>query len=405
MGDPATTPTPHSTDAPQPVATVTGGSVAAGAGTPPTGPEYGIADPGAHFPVARRQVPRFGPYARWLRRVVATLLDGTILTAVTFLAVGPVAGPSALPIFLPGESLPAQSVDGATWQGSGWVIGTLVALVLLQAYTGTTPGKRAMGISVIGRDSGRPVGIVTTVLRWLAHFLDAILCIGYLRPLWEPERRTFADSLASTIVVRSRYPLPWSPGATAAKTWPGPQHRVAWWDRSVGRARTITTTAVVLCLVGVGFSVSETTGAVPFSAVSSCTVAQVAPFPSRSEGLTGFGASMDVAGRGEVTRLGISRPAPPPAGSTSIAVYLAGSSERDVEVEASILRADGTPAWTAREAFGSLSTGVTSPSQLSSLSVPDDVAAGLGTSWTWEVRLLVDGVVVEACTGEAPVQG
>lgn len=43
-----------------------------------------------------------------------------------------------------------------------------------------------------------------TVLRSLAHLLDGILLVGYLRPLWHAERRTFADSILGTVVLRTR---------------------------------------------------------------------------------------------------------------------------------------------------------------------------------------------------------
>jgi Mce-associated membrane protein len=359
-------------------------------------------------------VPPFGPYARWSRRVVAAILDGALLTGVTFLAVGPIAPPPVLPFFTPIGDIPVASVDGTTWQDSAWIIGTVVALILLQAYTGATPGKRTVGISVVHRETGRPVGIVTTVLRWLAHFLDAILCIGYLRPLWDKERRTFADGLLSTFVVRSARPLPWTlrtsapwtrqtmdpSGAPEAPSAPGTPPTVAWWDRSPGRARAITATATVLCLGGVGLSFSNSFQVLPLTGSSACAVTRVAP---SSEGLTGFGATMNVWGQGRDTRLGITRAAAPDPGSSSIAVDLAGATDGYVSIEAIVVRADGTRAWSTTEDFGALTMVDPLPSQAAWLHPSDGLPAGLDAGWTWEVRLIVDDVIVETCTGEAPV--
>jgi Mce-associated membrane protein len=49
------------------------------------------------------------------------------------------------------------------------------------------------------------------VARPFLHLADAILLIGYLRPLWHPRRRTFADSALGTVAVETRRPRlqPW----------------------------------------------------------------------------------------------------------------------------------------------------------------------------------------------------
>lgn len=107
------------------------------------------------------------------------------------------------------------------------------AMVCLQAFTGATPGKAALGIRVVGETSGRPVGVPRTVVRWLAHLLDAILFLGYLRPLWHVRRQTFADTLLGTIVVRA-----------------APDHFGAW-----------RITALVVGLVAAGLSVVTSGGA------------------------------------------------------------------------------------------------------------------------------------------------
>ncbi len=41
----------------------------------------------------------------------------------------------------------------------------------------------------------------------LAHFLDSLACyVGWLWPLWDPKRQTFADKIMSTVVVEQRKP-------------------------------------------------------------------------------------------------------------------------------------------------------------------------------------------------------
>ena len=57
-------------------------------------------------------------------------------------------------------------------------------MLALQGWTGATPGKRVAGVAVVRVSDGLPVGFLASGLRVVAHLLDAILLIGYLRPLW-----------------------------------------------------------------------------------------------------------------------------------------------------------------------------------------------------------------------------
>ena len=52
---------------------------------------------------------------------------------------------------------------------------------------------------------GSYVGGGTAFLRELAHVIDGLPCyLGYLWPLWDDKRQTFADKICSTVVVRTR---------------------------------------------------------------------------------------------------------------------------------------------------------------------------------------------------------
>jgi Mce-associated membrane protein len=139
-------------------------------------------------------------HASWTRRVVAALLDDALLGGITWLTLGDgVAAPSLTPIFTSGAT------SGATpWWHSLWVVGAVVVMLGMQADTGWTPGKLVAGIAVVRERTLRPAGFLRTLARLVAHVIDAILFIGYLRPLWEPRRRTFADSMLETVVVLRR---------------------------------------------------------------------------------------------------------------------------------------------------------------------------------------------------------
>jgi Mce-associated membrane protein len=78
----------------------------------------------------------------------------------------------------------------------------LVNRLLLPAVTGWSLGRALCGIAVVRRD-GSATGTWGLLVRDLAHLLDtAPLLVGWLWPLWDSRRRTFADMLVRTEVRR-----------------------------------------------------------------------------------------------------------------------------------------------------------------------------------------------------------
>jgi uncharacterized RDD family membrane protein YckC len=71
-----------------------------------------------------------------------------------------------------------------------------------QGTTGSSLGKSVMKIKVVSEVTGQPVGFGMSVVRQLAHIVDAIICfIGYLFPLWDAKRQTLADKIMTTVVL------------------------------------------------------------------------------------------------------------------------------------------------------------------------------------------------------------
>jgi Mce-associated membrane protein len=74
--------------------------------------------------------------------------------------------------------------------------------LLLPVVTGWSLGRALTGIAVVHRD-GTAVGPWRLLARDVAHLLDTLaLFVGWLWPLWDARRRTFADLLARTEVRR-----------------------------------------------------------------------------------------------------------------------------------------------------------------------------------------------------------
>jgi Mce-associated membrane protein len=96
-----------------------------------------------------------------------------------------------------------------------WVYAGAIALVfvaiavnrlVLPWLTGWSLGRAVFGIAVRKPD-GSPVGLGRLFVRDLVHLLDtAALFIGWLWPLWDRRRRTFADLLLRTEVHRVERP-------------------------------------------------------------------------------------------------------------------------------------------------------------------------------------------------------
>jgi len=237
---------------------------------------------------------------------MAALLDGAIGTGLTDLVFG---DPSVTVPFIGAAFQLAgpEGLDRSSWTDSGWLVGVTLLLVVMQAYLGATPGKLVIGVAVVGERDARPIGLLSTVLRWFAHLLDSILLIGYLRPLWNPQRKTFADSIMSTVVLETRRPRrhPWLTLGRDRGTDPGPP--LSWEAPSAPRWWPAATwVSAAACLLGVLFSVElppgQTSGP---PLVLSCTMTTPDSGPV---GLTGGTLS---AAPGNVTR-STSRPGTSP---------------------------------------------------------------------------------------------
>ena len=70
----------------------------------------------------------------------------------------------------------------------------------LQGTTGRSLGRRVTKTKLITIQTGQPVGIGWAVARQICHGLEC--GIGYLWPLWDAKRQTFADKIVKTVVIR-----------------------------------------------------------------------------------------------------------------------------------------------------------------------------------------------------------
>lgn len=130
------------------------------------------------------------PVASWPARVGAFAID--VLTGVAVLAT----------LALVALTAPQGSSLWWVYAGTAAVVVLAMAVnrLVLPTITGFSLGRAVFGIAVRTRD-GDPVGLWRLLARDAAHLLDtAALFIGWLWPLWDRRRRTFADLLVRTEV-------------------------------------------------------------------------------------------------------------------------------------------------------------------------------------------------------------
>ncbi|MEO6085075.1 MAG: RDD family protein, partial [Umezawaea sp.] len=143
-----------------------------------------------------------GHYAEWGSRAVGALID----YLAPGLAVGIVFGVLA-------------SVTGSpsiSYLGNLLVLGFVAYNSwYLQGTTGQSFGKKIAKIKLISEQTGQPVGFGNAFVRHLCHFIDGLPCgAGYLAPLWEEKKQTWADKIMNTVVVMAD-------GSPAPAQYPG----------------------------------------------------------------------------------------------------------------------------------------------------------------------------------------
>ena len=133
-----------------------------------------------------------GDLAPWHIRAAAFAVD--VLPGVAVVAT----------MMLTWLAVPLRSTQ---WWLSVSVLATVILLTLINrlvwsANRGWSLGRALMGIAVVRPDGGS-AGLGRLLLRDVAHLLDTIsVFVGWLWPLWDARRRTFADLLLRTEVRR-----------------------------------------------------------------------------------------------------------------------------------------------------------------------------------------------------------
>ena len=123
-----------------------------------------------------------GPRAGFWRRAGAIFIDGIII---------------GVPLGIIAAIIQSDGVSLL------WIAVALVYFTYLEgSESGQTVGKRALGIRVIDFSSGSSIGYGRAALRSFGRILSSFLCyLGYFWMLWDKEKQTWHDKIATTVVV------------------------------------------------------------------------------------------------------------------------------------------------------------------------------------------------------------
>jgi uncharacterized RDD family membrane protein YckC len=164
----------------------------------PGGPTPGAASAPAGAPMSA-----YGPLADWGQRAVGIIIDWLILFVVAIVG-------GIIYVILAAVS----DVLGLLFGLLLWLVLTVAWLYMgyLVGQKGRSPGMAIQGLTCVSAETGQVVGGGMGVVRTIAHIVDSIICyIGWLFPLWDPQRQTIADKLVKTVVISGQPKESFSP--------------------------------------------------------------------------------------------------------------------------------------------------------------------------------------------------
>jgi uncharacterized RDD family membrane protein YckC len=178
-------------------------------GYPPPPPSAGGYAPPPPGP-AIRELPT-DSYTPWLTRVLAFLIDyAPVLVVYGIAFVISMVTQHESCVTSPYSGMPAYCYQEESTIGVlvNWLAYLAIAAYVVWNYgykqgtTGSSIGKSIMKFKVVSETTGEPLGFGMSLVRQIAHFVDAIICyVGFLFPLWDKKRQTLADKIMTTVCL------------------------------------------------------------------------------------------------------------------------------------------------------------------------------------------------------------
>jgi uncharacterized RDD family membrane protein YckC len=164
---------------------------------PPTPPVFG-----AEFTAPIQREQRAGFWMRFLAHICDAL--NTLIIAIPFQMIGLLLSDSSNTsdadgfAGLPGYALGSSDI----WS----VLGTIASFLLLAYWIGSrggSPLRVRLGVLVLDQNDGSYIGTRRAVYRGLMSYVSQLaLLLGYLWMLWDPNKQTWHDKVAQSVVVK-----------------------------------------------------------------------------------------------------------------------------------------------------------------------------------------------------------
>lgn len=192
---------------------------AGGAASPPPPPAGGYPPPpppsGGYLPPPPGPVVRGLPpqaYTPWLMRVLAFVIDAVPYIVIFGIGLVVLGGTQQTVCITDISPFEIEELCGTSMSLVGLTVFWLSVLVglsylvwdygYLQGVHGASVGKAVLHFRVVSENTGKPIGFGRSIVRGLAHVVDAvILGIGFLFPLWDAKRQTLADKIMQTVCL------------------------------------------------------------------------------------------------------------------------------------------------------------------------------------------------------------
>lgn len=130
------------------------------------------------------------------RRVLATIVDGIVLTA-GFWVMSALFGTTSVEGGQVGASLSGVAALGS-------FILVFAYYILLEGFLGQTLGKMLLGIKVVREDTGEVPGLGAASIRTLLRIIDSLFfyLVAFIAVLASQQNKRLGDMVAHTLVVR-----------------------------------------------------------------------------------------------------------------------------------------------------------------------------------------------------------
>jgi len=177
---------------------------------PPPPPNFGATPPPGYQPY--QQLQQTPPFASWGTRVGGHIINGLVVALFSL--------PAVIAFFAVPKEIRACTINDEPGlckvpTGAGWAIIAVRGIVGVVAYfvmysrmvarTGQAWGHKAVGVRIVDATTGGNIGAGKAFFRFtVGHWLDGIVCyLGYLWPLWDAKKQTFADKAFSTYSIKA----------------------------------------------------------------------------------------------------------------------------------------------------------------------------------------------------------